>query len=171
MDVKKTPLKKMKIAAIFFLCVLIGGGIYVYRNLSREVALSEARVSEYMKYELFITENTTNADILNLCEKLDTKMIGEVEYSEYKSDTLGDYLVDYKEMIGLATLNKNVHVKYKTTDDKNVALVYWDTGLLHVIVFDEEKDSVIEITPEHANEYKNFRNGINLENYYTYFPE
>lgn len=164
---KQAPsVKRMKIVAICFLCLVLGVGIYMYMNMSREVALSDAQASKYMKYELFITEHTTSSDVLKLCEEAGIQKVGEMRYTEYHSDELGEYLLDYKKMDEIGMLNEHLYIQYETVDEKSVTLVYDDAGFLRLAVYDEQKDNYITVSSEDAIEYKNFRNGINWKNDY-----
>ena len=151
-------MKKIKIIALCALCLLVGGGVYLYTNQYKEVTLTQEQIEEYDKFKLAITENTTKSDILELCELVETLTIAGNEWFVYESEELQSYLYNYEEMIGISGEGDMLIVQYITTDNESILLEYTDLGYRMLGAYDEKKDTSVEITTQEGILTKNFSN-------------
>ncbi|KAF5056725.1 hypothetical protein DSECCO2_364200 [anaerobic digester metagenome] len=152
--------KKSTLIIICTFCVVLSViGFNYIRNIMRDASitvLNEKQVEAYNKYKLSISSNTLKDDILNLCEKLDVEVVGDIGIQKFSSQEVVDYLYNCKELTSIEVLHDNVYVFYTTNDNLKVYLGYSNTGFVSLDISDEIKDTLVRITENKGLLYQNF---------------
>lgn len=98
--------------------------------------------------------------ILSMCENAGEKTIGENTYTVYTSDTLGQYLYDYSEMMEIAQLNDVLYIQYYTPGGGMVTLGYSREGLVEKAVYDAGTDTLFHELNGTIEVWEKFRSGV-----------
>lgn len=151
--------------AIIAACLAVSA-VYMltHRSVKREPTAQE--LESYAPYAVDWQAAVGDEDgdreiILALCSFTGEETIGDNVYKIYSSDTLGDYLYDFGEMMQIALLeDTTLYVQYSTGARDMVTLGYNEAGLCERSVYDLETDTLFYEQNGTAEVWTNFRNGF-----------
>ena len=149
---------------IIVLCLAIVLG-YVLTHRSEKRQPTEAEISAYAAYTLNWQEMTgmdgSDMDIiLSLCTFAQEKTIGGNVYETYTSDSLGEYLPDFGEIMELARRDNLLYIQYTTPEGDMITLGYDENGLCEKSVYDLSEDTLFYETRDTVEVWTRFRNGF-----------
>lgn len=145
------------------ICLLVSLGIMLAnRTVKREPTAQEIAAAALYDVNWQALGQGTDLDIiLSFCENAGEKAIGENTYTVYTSDTLGQYLYGFSEMMEIAQLNETtLYLQYTTADGGMVTLGYTAEGLVETGIYDAETDTFFYDLAGTVEVWENFRNGI-----------
>ncbi len=143
-------------------CLLIAAA-YMVMNRSTKREATQAEIEAYAPYAVdwqSVGEGTDKEIILSFCQAGEKQTIGENEYHIYTSETLGDHLYSFAEMMEIAQLEDVLYIQYTTPEGGMVTLGYSDDGLVEKAVYDLEADTMFYEANGTIEVWEKFRNGF-----------
>ena len=148
--------------SVIALCLLVSLGIMMAnRTVKREPTPQE--IEACAAYEVDWQSLGGGSDleiILSLCENAGEETIGENVYTVYTSETLGQHLHNFEEMMEIAQLDQILYIQYATPEGGMVTLGYSDLGLVEKAIYDAESDTLFHDLNGTVEVWEKFRNGI-----------
>lgn len=148
--------------SIIALCLVVSL-IYMVANRSTKREPTQQEIEANAPYALdwqSVGEGTDKEIILSFCEAGEQQTIGENEYTVYTSETLGQYLYNFSEMMEIAQLEDVIYIQYSTPEGDMVTLGYSDAGLMEKAVYDLDADTLFYEIDGTIEVWEKFRNGV-----------
>lgn len=151
---------KLRISLTAAAILLIILGSLIVSNLPLTIPLSEKAAAKYDRYHLAIPNGESiDTFIRRHVVYKETVTAGEITLDIYTSNTLGTLLFDCALLTEISHSNYGTwNISYSTKDHKEVYLTYHANGTGQLVIYDQETDRCVEITPQYASLYTNFRN-------------
>lgn len=148
--------------AIIGACLIfVAGYMLLNRSTKREATARELeRNAPYAVNWQAVGTGSDREIILSFCADPTEKTIGENVYTVYTSDTLGQYLYDYAEMMEIAQLGEILYIQYTTPSGGMVTLGYSGEGLVEKAVYDAETDTMFHEFNGTVEVWTKFRTGV-----------
>ena len=160
---KRTLILLLTLLAV---CLLVSG-VYMIANRTAMRQPTQQEIEACAPYTVDWQaatgmEETDKAIILSLCTYREEQTIGANLYQVYDSDTLGNHLHNFREMIEIAVLGETLYVQYTTNDGTMITLAYDDAGMAEKVVYDPETDTCYYEYADSFEVWTKFRNGFKL---------
>ena len=146
------------IAACLVVCL-----IYMIANRSTKRAPTQPETAAAAAYAVdwqALGQGTDKEIILTFCQAGEEETIGENQYRIYTSDTLGQYLHNFSEMMEIAQLEETLYIQYTTPEGNMITLGYNDQGLKELAVYDLAADTLYYDLDGTVEVWEKFRNGV-----------
>ena len=148
--------------------LIIGAGLlvaaaYMVMNRSTKREATQAEIEAYAPYAVdwqSVGEGTDKEIILSFCTAGESQTIGENEYQIYTSETLGEHLYNFAEMMEIAQLEDVLYIQYTTPEGNMITLGYSDAGLMEKAVYDLKADTLFYEIDGIVEVWEKFRNGV-----------
>ena len=136
---------------------------YLYFDKTKERDATASELQENEKYVLQLPGNANAREIgcqqlLALCEKEDSIVIGGIRYDIYRADRLKEYLYECDEIIEVSYDGIGLSIEYNS-GTKRVSLGYTESGLSELAVYSFEDDSHFYTSDLGTKVTENFRYG------------
>ncbi len=157
--------KTVKIGlSLIVLCLAIVLG-YVVTHISEKREPTAQELEAYAPYTVNWQEATGREGgekeiILSLSSFAGKETIGNNIYDVYESDTLGQYLHNFSEMMQLAVLEDTLYVQYTTPAGDLITLGYDGDGLCELGIYTAAEDTMYYKTRDTEEVWTKFRNGF-----------
>ena len=149
---------------IIAVCLLISG-IVMVTNRTTKREPTEAEIRSAAAYAVDWSGVSSDgvgekAAILSLCRYQQKKTIGQNEYDIYTSETLQDYLYNCGEIKEIGALSDMLYIQYTDRDGNTVTLGYAEEGLVEMVIYFLETDTLYYQLEDVTEVWEKFRGGI-----------